>query len=150
MAEPSIHTPLPVDGLGLDFRDLDASSRQVALYAALRRLLTNQETQMARDEAFRQLFSTVSTEHQETLTAARGAIDRISQQVTALQDKVNQLDAGSVSDDAFAEFTADVDTLKASADEAQAAFDAIGVPASAPAPSDGSGTTDGSTSGATG
>lgn len=73
-----------------------------------------------REAEVRALFNTMSTEQQETLTAASGAIGR-------LQSKATALEAATVDDETFAEFNALASGMKADADAAQDAFAQIGV-----------------------
>lgn len=89
--------------------------------------MTNPNT--PREDAVQGLFNTMNTEQQETLTSARGAIDRQAAIIADLQGQLGPALANAVDDETFASFQASVDALKQSSDEAQAAFDQVGVPA---------------------
>ena len=82
--------------------------------------MTNPDT--PREAEVRSLFGTLSTEQQETLTSARAAIDRSTAAAEALRDKV-------VDDETFAELNTDAEAMVTALNDAQDAFDKVGVPA---------------------
>lgn len=88
--------------------------------------MTNPRT--PREEQVGGIFDTLSTEQTETMTAARGGTDRQAAIIADLQSKLAGATANSVTDEQLTSWQDMAAALKASADEAQAAFDKIGVP----------------------
>jgi len=88
--------------------------------------MTNPNT--PREDDVQALFTTLSTEQQETIQSASDAIARLQAQAATLAEK-------TVDDETLAQFTDDVTAIKDSADKAQDAFALIGVTPSAGAKS---------------
>lgn len=88
--------------------------------------MTNPNT--PREDQVEGLFNTLDTESQETLTAARGAIDRQAAIIADLKTTNDGLQAGQVDEETLAAFTDRVNALVAISNEAQDAFSKVGVP----------------------
>lgn len=135
--------PLPVDGLGIDFRDLDERAQRIAIYAKLCFISTTQEQIMA--DAKREAGETRAS-FAELKAAVAGAIQRLMDKLTQKDAEITSLkqqvadandtvvdaaEAAALSDETQREMEAERDRL------AQVGIDIVVPPPVEPVPSDG-------------